>query len=370
MVLFSAFATGAAQDLRFHEKLEIRLIEVNAVVTDRDGHRVYGLTADDFEIYESRARQAITNFAEYRSAPEPALAGEPSTAPASPHPSQPQQREPHSLLVILDSLPRTDFVREKMFAQLDELLTKTAHDGDHVAVVSWDAGYERSRVISESSDPVVVMRAVREFGARMKKDIGDDPVADAAREALVYSRPELRSRDVMDGFGAQKSISEQIGGEAALMMLRRKTNGIQHLIEALGTRPGKKAVLYVSQKFQLEGDGPGFVPAKRYIDEITKAANANGVTFYAVHPFMPDDTPDASSGGGTHVDADDWMRSSGALERLTDPTGGLLDFGRASIASLAPQIADDLESYYSIAYRAKSDGGDDSRSGSSQAESG
>src|SRR5947209_8302699 len=37
-----------AQDLRFHEKIEVRLIEVNAVVTDREGHRVYRLTADDF----------------------------------------------------------------------------------------------------------------------------------------------------------------------------------------------------------------------------------------------------------------------------------------------------------------------------------
>src|SRR5260221_2733967 len=123
-LLFSAFGAGQAQDLRFHEKLEIRLIEVNAVVTDRAGHRVYGLTADDFEIYEGRARQAITNFAEYRSAPEPVATGEPSTTTAPYRLFPQQQREPHSLLIILDSLPRTDLVREKMFQQMDELLTK------------------------------------------------------------------------------------------------------------------------------------------------------------------------------------------------------------------------------------------------------
>jgi VWFA-related protein len=362
VVLFSAFATGVAQDLRFHEKLEIRLIEVNAVVTDRDGHRVYGLTADDSEIYEGHARQAITNFAEYRSAPEPAATSDASTVPVSPRLQPPQQqREPHSLLIILDSLPRTDFVREKMFQQLDELLTKVVRDGDHVAVVSWDAGYERSRAISESSDPAVVMRAVRDYAGRMKANIGDDPTADGKAEGGGYSvagHPEIAARDKMGGLGSEKSISETFGDEAALNLLRRKALGIQHLIEPLGARPGKKAALYVSDTFRLEGDAPAFIAAKRYINGITQAANANGVTFYAVHPFMPDDTADASSGSAKHVNPEDWIRFSGALGRLTDPTGGLLDFGRASIASLAPQIAEDLESYYSIAYRAKSDGGD------------
>jgi hypothetical protein len=58
------------------------------------------------------------------------------------------------------------------------------------------------------------------------------------------------------------------------------------------------------------------------------------------------------------VNADDVILSTGALQRITEPTGGLLDFNRAAIADLTPMIADDLESYYSIAYKAKTDGGD------------
>ena len=360
-VLLSAFGTGEAQDLRFHEKLEVRLIEGNAVVTDRDGHRVYGLTADDFEIYEGRARQAITNFAEYRSAPQQVASGEPSTTTAPYRLLPQQQREPHSLLIILDSLPRTDLVREMMFRQLDDLLTEVVREGDHVAVVTWDAGYERSRSISESSDPAVIMRAVREFASRMKANIGSDPAAEGKQEGGGYSvagHPEIAARDKMAGLGGEKSISETLGDERALNLLHRKAIGIQHLIEPLGARPGKKAALYVSDTFRLEGDGPGYIAAKRYVDGITQAANATGVTFYAVHPVMPDDKADASSPSAQHVNPEEWIRYSGALGRVTDPTGGLLEFGRASIASLAPQIAEDLESYYSIAYRAKSDGGD------------
>src|SRR5438270_2418655 len=352
-----------AQDLRFHEKIEVRLIEVNAVVTDREGHRVYGLTADDFEIYEGRAKQPITNFTEYRAPSEP-LAAAPATAAEVTRPAS-HAREPHSILLLVDSLPRTDFVREKTFQQIEGLLAKISRGGDHVSIVYWDPRYQRANIVAESSDAKAVMAAFRDFAMQVKPDTGAlNEATSAAGDVRAYSTVQrgAAGRSPID-FSAQRDASKMIAQEERLGVLHRKTASLERLVNALGARPGKKAVVYVSDDFRLEGEAPAYASAKHYIDEITRAANAGGVTFYAVHSALVADPQDASSDAHVDdnpqaIDNDDVLRTSGALQRLTDPTGGLLDLNRNSVATLAPLIAEDLESYYSLAYQSKSDGDD------------
>ena len=286
-----------ANSVPFHEKVEVRLIEVNAVVTDRAGDRVYGLTPADFDVYEGRTQQKITNFSEYRDAAE--------------------QREPHSLTIVIDALPRQSFIREKTFAQLEAALPTLMHPGDYASVVYWEAGYERPRVIAESSDPDAVKTAIHKLNAGDAQDI------DTVRAEMVNS--------------IRKTLPLDSSGEFQLLFLRRKTAALQRIVDALGTRPGKKALLYVSENFGFARNDP---TAKRLVDSIATAANANGVTIYSVRPSLA---------------------GAADLLRLTEPTGGLLDIGHTSIAELAPKIAADLESYYSIAYRASSDGSDRER---------
>ena len=49
------------------ETIEVSIVNVDTVVTDKQGRRVHGLRKEDFEIYENGVRQPITNFAEYAS---------------------------------------------------------------------------------------------------------------------------------------------------------------------------------------------------------------------------------------------------------------------------------------------------------------
>src|SRR6476620_11665513 len=48
------------------ESIEVRVVNVDVVVTDRDGKPVTGLTKEDFEILEDKRPQKITNFYEVR----------------------------------------------------------------------------------------------------------------------------------------------------------------------------------------------------------------------------------------------------------------------------------------------------------------
>ena len=54
------------------ESVEVSIVNVDAVVVDKQGHRVQGLRRDDFDIFENGVRQPITNFAECSSTPDEA----------------------------------------------------------------------------------------------------------------------------------------------------------------------------------------------------------------------------------------------------------------------------------------------------------
>jgi VWFA-related protein len=291
LLLVAYAASLPAQEGHFGENVDVHLVGIDAVVTDAHGNRVHGLTADDVEILEGSRPQDITNFSEYRSGAAQAQ----------------QDREPHSLLILIDLLPPQGRVRQTVFRQLEEALPKLMAAGDHVSVVYWEPGLERSREVIESTDPAKVDEAIR---------------------ALDAATPVMHV-----------DIREVAGREAGLMFLERKTAAMERLVNAIGVRPGRKAVLYISNDFGFAGERPNYTTAKIYVDRVSAAANANGVMFYAAEPVC----------------------SSTALPRITEATGGLLGFSRFAVAELAPKMEEDLESYYSVAYRARSDGLDHER---------
>ena len=57
-----AFSALAQQKTPYGETLEVRVIDVDVIVTDRSGKPVTGLTRDDFELFENGKRKEITNF--------------------------------------------------------------------------------------------------------------------------------------------------------------------------------------------------------------------------------------------------------------------------------------------------------------------
>ena len=46
------------------ESIDVRVIDVDVIVTDRKGNPVTGLTKDDFDVYENGTKKVITNFYE------------------------------------------------------------------------------------------------------------------------------------------------------------------------------------------------------------------------------------------------------------------------------------------------------------------
>src|SRR5688572_395803 len=85
------------------ETIEVTVVNLDVVVTDRNGNRVRRLTAADFEVLENGQPQPITNFSEIAPA-------------ATPSPAANLDNPPRAIVVFVDSLSLDFFNRKRVLA--------------------------------------------------------------------------------------------------------------------------------------------------------------------------------------------------------------------------------------------------------------
>ena len=111
---------------KLSEVIDVRIINVDVVVTDRKGIPVSGLTKDDFELYENGQLKPITNFYEVegRRAVNQVFEAPPTPAPGAPAPASPpaivrKDETPENLrrriIFYVDNLSLATFNRNRVF---------------------------------------------------------------------------------------------------------------------------------------------------------------------------------------------------------------------------------------------------------------
>src|SRR3954466_171704 len=184
--LFLLFLAGsvAAQTPnipRAGENIDVSIVNVDTVVTDRHGARIHGLGKDDFEIYENGVRQPITNFAEYASEREATSAGVamPSaklvTSAAQPPPAQHR-----TVIVFVERFQLPSFRSDPMFAAMKKLLHGTVRPGDRVSVVTWNHGVLGARL--DYTDNLALIDKTIDAVAARTTTLDHDPMDDIEKE--------------------------------------------------------------------------------------------------------------------------------------------------------------------------------------------
>src|SRR4051812_5761489 len=62
-----ALLLSSAATAPYIETFDVRVNNIDVIVTDAHGNRITGLRQEDFEVRENDAAQPISNFSEYRS---------------------------------------------------------------------------------------------------------------------------------------------------------------------------------------------------------------------------------------------------------------------------------------------------------------
>jgi VWFA-related protein len=309
------------------------LVQFEAVVTDRSGRPLEGLTADDFDVRQDGVPvpvRLVTFVSGTSPAMRPTRASAPTQAPAS---AAPPTLEARDIVVVIDERNMTfdshTRAKEALQAFVDDMMTTS----DRVLLVS--TAPDRELVLSFESNRDV-LRA--QLGAFTWDATFRGPGAGefAARECTTTGLLPTLALDVLPAVGSFGVLSE--------------------LLTHLRARPGRKLLVWLTD---------GLVPplctdttwalAER-IRRLTDLANRSGVVVYGVQTLqwssgaiMPTSRGPAWAVSGPVPQRPARQMRDEHLRHVADRTGGLVTRSNDIDASLREAL-DDSRSYYLLAY--------------------
>jgi VWFA-related protein len=325
---------------RVDVQVEVEVVEVDVIVTDRRGNPVPNLKAEDFTVLENGRKQWITNVIELRD--EAAADGESQIV------------RPANIVIFFDALTTPPQSRSRAVQALEPLL-KQIRPIDEVMVVSWNRTLDI--VVPPTSD-------VASIAAGLAKVPW--PVSRGGREGSSMMDPRDLTIDGLDfqqGTPLVRASEIRAANDAV-----STTTVVQSLVSRLSGAEGRKIFFLISDGLELEravaveeSDLPMLMPrhrrenfddrrveGRRILEEVTNAANASGVTFYTMKPAGLVAPPTTAAPPEAAMEFDS---AEGSLIQLAQRTGGRFVTRTNDLAGGVGRIARELTNYYSVAYQ-------------------
>src|SRR5205085_2227636 len=123
-------ALSARAQEKLVESIEVHVVNVDVVVTDRAGNRVPGLTKNDFELFENGKPQSITNFYEVRpdEVDAPHMTSLTPAGPVASDTPSPEARARH-IVVFIDDYSVEPRTRAQLLASLHKFVAQELREG-------------------------------------------------------------------------------------------------------------------------------------------------------------------------------------------------------------------------------------------------
>jgi VWFA-related protein len=351
------------------ETIDVSIVNVDVFVTDKRGRRVTGLTADDFEIRENGRVQPVTNFAEYRRDSKDAATQAP-----------PAKR---TILLFIERTSLPPFHAKPLFAALRRTVREVVRPGDSAAVVFWDR--VSAYTLQDFTDEVPKLEAAL---IEIEKQTGPgarafDPLRSREFARSFYDNlpPQLGGRKIVQTFDL---FELQADAHFSMFRYEKKAEELVAMMRSMSEADGRKILIFATDDFGLSpvtyptgysAVASGDLETKAIREEVARTANEHNITIYPVYPpglewrspvdaSVNRDNIFAVNQNDTLRNAHDFevlVNQTRALDELAKETGGLTAAGSKDIVSLLPRVAEDLTSYYSLAYRTPATGTTKSR---------
>jgi VWFA-related protein len=345
------------------ETIEVSIVNLDVFVTNKAGERVRGLTRDDFEILENGVKQPISNFAEYGGEAQP----ETATGTAATQAPPPQKR---TIIVFIERFHLPKFRTDPMFGAIKKLLHDALRPGDRAIILTWNQGVLLTQ--QDFTDSITALDRAVDRVATLSARKMLDPLAETRwniEDIRAFDAQAAANAGGMPGSGTGLADLElEHSVEEDVAALKRKNRAIKALMRSIAGAEGKKILLLATRRLSIEGGaeryyatGSTSVPPemrlaadmRAELKAIGETANANGITIY---PFFPEGLGAASTADYLILN-----NETPALKLIADATGGLMAWGSSDVENLLPRVREDLDSYYSLAYRVQSSGADKAR---------
>src|SRR5688572_3451362 len=388
VTLFLAAAPLVAQkETFFSEVLEVRVTNVDVVVTGRDGKPVTGLTREDFELYENGVKKDISNFLEMRGGPTAALTEVPAGSTAAPVPASEDIRR-RDITIFVDNSVLHPLRRNQILPRLKEFVARNVRPGDSVSIASWNPSLRIE--LEPTSDRAAIDGAVEKL-----KSATSAAAMSAQRKEEFYRQIALLIRAYADrrppekppwqqglsearsyAMNASHEMKQRIDALRSVIAWRRGVDGRKILVlltAELPANPAEEVFQYLDAMRDNFADptGSAVSDATEYqvpalIEDITGAANSAGVTLYPIDAAGKDSgMVDRGADANMHIPTSGVAVQTSlmpTLRSIAAETGGIAMTGSDNWKLAFDTISNDLETYYSLGYRSDGDRQDRTKS--------
>jgi VWFA-related protein len=347
----------------FGETVEVRVVNLEVVVTDRDGLPVTGLGPDDFRLSVDGAETPIRYFTEVRAGTAVATEAPAAREITSLPDLVPGEPVGTSYLVFVDDFFAVARDRDRVLAALRDDLARLKPE-DRMAIVAFD-GEKLTMLTTWSSSARDLERALRDATARPAKGLQRLAERRNFRSGLRSARPTGRLRTSLD-------FDERFYAELLEDQVSNMVSAAAAALRSFANPPGRKVLLLLNGGWPYEIDefvanefarfvvDPGIQDGRRLYAPLIDTANQVGYTVFPV------DVPGIGEVGTASADSfripsdedSAELRSSQflrehnvqfALERVAGETGGRALLNAERLEAL-PMAEAATRTYYFIGF--------------------
>jgi VWFA-related protein len=354
------------------ESIDVRVINVDVVVTDKKGSVITGLNKDDFEIFENGVPKAISNFYAIEGG-KPTEVEPPAPAPTSTAPAPAREELPDNLkrriIFYIDNLSMAPFNRNRVFKSMKEFAKSAMRPGDEAMIATFNRSmkvrvpFTRDPVqIEQMLDSIAGESAMGTTNTSERKQVQDRiKETDSYDEALASARTYAQSveHDLRQSAESLNGLMTTLAGVEGKKVLVLASEGFP-------MQPGREVFQYIEEvanekNWRFSGtilEGMSF-DSTSLIQSIARTANANGITMYTVHA--------AGLSGGNEMSAENASptpvsvsqaiisNTTDSMRLMANMTGGLASIQTNNFVQAFRNIERDLSTYYSLGYRASTE---------------
>ena len=360
----AALLAGAAPQQEPLVRVNVDLVQVEAVVTDSKGTHITDLKPDEVEILDGGKPQTVTNFS-YITGDRP-VPGPPalplSRGQAPPPPVAPARLAPGQanriVAVVVDDLGITDQSFAGIRPALERFVEEQVGPGDLAAIIT--ASGRLGALQQLTSDKRLLRAAVARLRSIPNHRTGvqdmDFTCVWYNHKTQAVSANEVQDEDawlsVQPGFDAQ---AELINDHRAEYYGRLSVSALRRVVEGLRELPGHKSILLFSEGVPLvraAGIGDVNEGLKDAFNSLLAHANRSGVTINTIDPrglisLSADVEPDSCE----NARRTELVNTQQTLANMARATGGISitddnDFSRAMA-----RVMEDQAGYYLIGYK-------------------
>jgi VWFA-related protein len=315
--------------------LGVTLVQVDAVVTDKDGRPVADLAREDFEVLQDDRPVEITNFAYVSTPPAPDEVA--AVGPGTPR-RLPAERVRRTIAIVVDDLRSNESAQVTRDA-VRRFVDDRMEPGDLIAIVQARAG----------------AGALQQFSA-------DKNVLHAAIDRIRFtprSRPETDCEEAPPA--ADRGIHEALQTD---IFVRGTLGVLNFVVRGLKELPGRKSVVLMSDGIPCALDVPdaketGASRVRAAMLNLVDLANRSAVAIYSID-VRGVQTLTVRTGGArprlsdlgdlVSNDRSRLFHSRDVMAFLAEQTGGLFVFNTNDLVDGLRRAVDDQRGYYILAY--------------------